>query len=74
LTSPISYVILLTKELHSIMIWNYKKRKKSTETISLTETICSASASLLILLVITGLTLREGMHEGQKARKVRKAN
>ena len=56
------------------MIWNYKKRKKSLETISLPETICSVSASLMILLIITGLVLRENIHEGHKARKVRRTN
>jgi len=69
-----SYVILLTKELHSIMIWNYKKRNKSLETISLSEAICSVSVSLMILLIITGLVLRENIHEGQQTRKVRRTN
>ena len=56
------------------MIWNYKKRKQSTDNISLTETICSTSVSLMMLLIITGLVLRENIHEGQQAKKVRKAN
>ena len=56
------------------MIWNYKKRKKSLETISLSEAICSVSVSLMILLIITGLVLRENIHEGQKTRKFRRTN
>ena len=55
-----------------MMIWNYKKRKKSLETIGLAETI--GSASLMILLIITGLVLRENIHEGQKTRKACRAN
>ena len=57
-----------------MMIWNYKKRKKSLETIGLSETIGSVSASLVILLIITGLVLRENIYEGQKTRKVRRTN
>ena len=57
-----------------MMIWNYKKRKKSLETIGLTEAIGSVSASLMILLIITGLVLRENIHEGQKTRKACRAN
>ena len=56
------------------MIWNYKKRKQSTDNISLTETICSTSVSLVMLLIITGLVLRENIHDGQKTRNVRRAN
>jgi len=56
------------------MIWNYKKRKKPTDYIGLKETVYSASISLLMLLFITGLVLREGMYEGHKARKVRRTN
>jgi hypothetical protein len=62
------------KGSHSMMIWNYKKRKKSLETIGLAETIGSVSASLMILLIITGLVLRENIHEGQKTRKACRAN
>ena len=57
-----------------MMIWNYKKRKKSLETIGLTEAIGSVSASLMILLIITGLVLRENIYEGQKTRKACRAN
>ncbi len=74
MTSFIYHVILIVKELHRTVIWNYKKRKKSLETISLSETICSASVSLVMLLIITGLVLRENIHEGQKTRKVRRTN
>ena len=74
MTSFIYHVILIAKELHRTVIWNYKKRKKSLDTINLSEAICSVSASLMILLIITGLTLRENIHEGQKTRKVRRTN
>ena len=56
------------------MIWHYKKRKSLTDNISLTETICSTSVSLMMLLIITGLVLRENIHEGQQTRKVRRTN
>ena len=56
------------------MIWNYKKRKPPPDYIGLKETVYSVSISLLMLLFITGLVLREGMNEGQKARKVRRTN
>ena len=55
------------------MIWRYKKSRQPTENIGISETICSVSISVMMLLIITGLVLRENLHEGQKTSKIRRA-
>jgi len=71
LTSFICHGILLTKVLHSTMIWRYKKQKKKTDHIGLTERICSVSISLLMLLFIVGAATKGNFNERKKTSTIR---
>ena len=71
MTRLYSYVILIAEELHNTMIWRYKKQKKKTDHIGLTERVCSVSISLLMLLFIVGAATKGNFNERKKTSTIR---